>query len=81
MTTKELCDKFGIELMRTIGAKHYLQLDIKGRPVVAYDRVGDKEEWSDKTAIVQTMYDREVLNNEIKKLEDKEDGNVDKEIP
>lgn len=75
MTTKELCNKFGIDRMRTVGAKHYLQLDVKGRPVVAYERIEDKEEWSDKTAIAQTMYDREVLTKEIKKMEEKE--NVD----
>ena len=71
MTTEELCNKFNIERSRTIGTKHYLQLDEKGRPIVAFDRVDDREEWSDKTAIVQIMYDREVLNNEIKRLEEK----------
>lgn len=71
MTTKELCNKFRIDPLRIAIAKHYMQVDEKGRPVAAFDRIEGKEEWSDKTAIVQTEYDREVLAKEIKKLEEK----------
>lgn len=79
MTTKELCAKYRIDPLRIAIAKHYVQIDEKGRPIVAFDRVENKEEWSDKTAIVQTEYDREVLVKEIKKLEEKE-NDVDKKI-
>ena len=71
MTTKELCVKYHIDPLRIAIAKHYVQVDEKGRPTAAFDRVEGKEEWSDKTAVVQIEYDREVLAKEIKKLEEK----------
>lgn len=76
MTTEELCKKFDITAYQISTAKHYIQLDLKNRPAVAYDRVICKDgtlsdNWVNVTEIKQVEYDREVLTKEIKKLEAK----------
>lgn len=65
MTTKELCNKFNIDEFRLTTAKHYIQLDVKTKPVVAFDRKVAKDgsltnEWIDVTELKQLDYE---INN------------------
>ena len=75
LSTTELCEKFRIWPHRLKGVKHYVQVDIKGRPIVMFDRIIEndiaQEQWIDNTEVAQIKYDSEILSKEIKKLEDK----------
>lgn len=73
LSTTELCEKFKIWPHMLVGTKHYVQVDIKGRPIVMFDRVIEnnitQEQWVDITKQAQLKYDSEMLSKEIKKLE------------
>ena len=69
LSTNELCTKFRVNPRRLVDAKHYVQLDIKGRPVVMFNRVYKddmaQERWLDVSEIARTKYDHEMLQREI----------------